>query len=55
MKKAKVKLELNIASNTKNNNKDFYRYVNKKIKVKEGKLQTINKLWESSNNGGGED
>lgn len=42
MRKAKVKLELNMASNIKNSNKGFYRYVNQKRKVKEGKLPTIN-------------
>lgn len=31
-----------MASNTKNKKKDFYRYVNQKRKVKEGKLPTIN-------------
>ncbi|KFM04153.1 hypothetical protein AS27_10717, partial [Aptenodytes forsteri] len=33
--KAKVRLELNLARDTKNNKKGFYRYVNHKRKVKE--------------------
>jgi len=33
--KTKVKLELNLARNAKNNEKVFYRYVNQKRKVKE--------------------
>lgn len=36
MRKAKVKLELNLARGATNNRKDFYRYVNWKKKVKEG-------------------
>ncbi|KAJ7425634.1 hypothetical protein BTVI_02330 [Pitangus sulphuratus] len=34
-RKAKVKLELNLARDAKNNRKGFYRYVNQKRKVKE--------------------
>lgn len=48
---AKVKLELNVANNKKNNKKDFYRYVNQKRKVKEHKLPAIN----NDGNNGGED
>lgn len=36
-RKAKVKLELNMASNIKNNKKGFYRYVNQK-----GRLKKVN-------------
>lgn len=43
MRKAKVtKLELNLARDTENNGKGFYRYVNKKKKVKEGVPPLIN-------------
>lgn len=41
VRQAKVKLELNMANNI-NSNKGFYRYVNQKKKVIEGKLATIN-------------
>jgi len=34
-KKAKAQLELNIASDVKNNNKGFYRYVSQKRQVRE--------------------
>lgn len=36
MRKAKEKLELNLARDTKNNKKGFYRFVSQKRKVKEG-------------------
>ncbi|PKU47396.1 hypothetical protein llap_2298 [Limosa lapponica baueri] len=35
VRKAKVQLELNLARDTKNNEKGFYRYVSEKRKVKE--------------------
>lgn len=35
MRKAKAKVELILARDTKNNRKDFYRYVNWKRKVRE--------------------
>ncbi|KFQ86553.1 hypothetical protein N337_12956, partial [Phoenicopterus ruber ruber] len=35
VRKAKARLELNLARDTKNNKKAFYRYVNQKRKVKE--------------------
>jgi len=35
VRKAKVQLELNVASNAKNNKKGFYRYVSQKRKVRE--------------------
>jgi len=35
VRRAKAQLELNLASNAKNNKKGFYRYVNQKRKAKE--------------------
>jgi len=35
VRRAKVRLQLNLASDTKNNKKGFYRYVSQKRKVKE--------------------
>jgi len=35
VRKAKAQLELNLARDTKNNKKGFYRYVSQKRKVKE--------------------
>ena len=38
VRKAKVQLELNLASDAKSNKKGFYRYLNQKRNVQEGKL-----------------
>ena len=35
VRRAKVRLELNLARDAKNNKEGFYRYVNQKRKVKE--------------------
>ena len=35
VRRAKVRLELNLARDAKNNKKGFYRYVNQKRKAKE--------------------
>jgi len=35
VRRSKARLELNLASDTKNNKKDFYRYVSQKRKIKE--------------------
>ncbi|KFQ66130.1 hypothetical protein N335_00947, partial [Phaethon lepturus] len=44
VRKAKVWLELNLASNTKNNKKGFYRYVSQKRKVKESMVSKMGRL-----------
>lgn len=36
MRKAKTKLEVNLARDAKNNRKGFYRYINQTSKAKEG-------------------
>ncbi|KAJ7405827.1 hypothetical protein BTVI_67574 [Pitangus sulphuratus] len=46
VRKAKAKLELNLAREAKNNRKGFYRYVNQKQKVKEGVTLLINNTGE---------
>ena len=40
---ARVQLELNLARDTKNNKKGFYRYVRQKMKVKESIPSLMNK------------
>ena len=37
VRKAKAQLEINLARNTKKNKKAFYRYLNQKMKIQEGK------------------
>ncbi|KFQ55458.1 hypothetical protein N334_10646, partial [Pelecanus crispus] len=43
VRKAKARLELNVARDVKNNKKGFYRYVNQKRKAKENILPLMNK------------
>ena len=43
VRRAKVRLELNLAKDAKNNKKSFYRYVSQKKKVKERVLPLMNK------------
>ena len=53
IRKVKAQLELNMARDTKNNNKGFYRHVNQKRKVKES-VAFDEQDWQTGDNGHGE-
>jgi len=54
VRQAKAQLELNLARDTENNNKAFYRYVSLKSKVKESGPPPHKQDWQTGDNRKGE-
>lgn len=54
MRKAKIKLELNMAKDAKWNKKSFYRYVSQKSKVERSVYSPDEQCWKTGNNQWGE-
>ena len=49
VRRAKARMELNLARDSKNNKKGFYRYINQKRKVKESVPHDEQEWWPSIN------